>query len=250
MAKNRDISEDILVIGDKVDVVSSDGQVYRSMVEDRLDDGPFLVSVPHRKGRYMYVSQNDVIYLVFYRESGRYIVQMRVLALEKRGAIRYMWLQQETKAERNQRREAYRLAATVAVVVYEYDSNFTSADLNNPDIVDPGSVLKVLETVASRDISIKGIALSSKKVYTIGDEYFLGMDLDNTSEVIGGSVRIKRTPSITLRAVVRRCIPLNNTKINHVGLSFLDEIKTVNEKIARYVLIEQQRQIKSKRGFN
>jgi len=250
MARNKDVSEDMLVIGDKVDVVSSNGQVYRSMVEDRLDDGPFLVSVPHRKGRYMYVAQDDVLYLVFYRENGRYIVQMKVLALEKRGAIRYMWLLQETKAQKNQRREAYRLAATIAVVVYEYDDNFSSSALNDPDLADPGTALNVVEVVPSRDVSIKGIALSSKKVYTIGDEYFLGLDFDNTSEIIGGTVRIKKTPSITVRAVVRRCIPMNENKINHVGLNFLDVTKVVSEKIARYVLVEQQRQIKSKRGFS
>jgi len=250
MARSKEITGEILVIGDKVDIVSGDGQVFRSMVEDRLDDGPFLVSVPHRRGRYMYVAQNDVIYLVFYRETGRYIAKMRVITLEKRGEIRYMWLLQETKAERNQRREAYRLGTTVAVVVYEIDENFSPADLEKPEPVDPRNVLNIFETVTSRDISIKGIALSSKKVYTVGDEFFLGVDLDKTSDIIGGSVRLKRTPAITIRAVVRRCIPMNDNKINHVGLSFLEVSKIVNEKIARYVLIEQQKQIKSKRGFS
>lgn len=254
MAGKKEVSEDTLVIGDKVDIVSEDGQVYRSMVEDRVDDGPFLVSLPHRRGRYMYVAQDDVVYLVFYREGGRYIAQMKVLMLEKRGAIRYMWLLQETRAQKNQRREAFRLPVTVPVVVYEYIEGYKSVlhelDRNKPASDEADAELSVSEVVTSRDISIKGIAISSKRVYNIDDEYLLGVDIDNTSVIIGGVARIKGRPSIILKSVVRRCIPMNENKINHVGFRFFDETKEVSEKIARYVLIEQQRQIKSQRGLN
>jgi len=257
MVRKNGVTEDILIVGDKVDIVSEDGQVYRSMIEDRIDDGPFLVSLPHRKGRYMNVNQDDAVYVVFYRAGGRYIAQMKILALEKRGAIRYMWLIQETKAQRNQRREAFRLPVTIGVIVYENDENFEPNDLyddlgevSEEEPVDPIAELVVLDTVTSRDISLKGIAISSKKVYNVDDEYFLGIDLDNNSEIIGGFVRIKKNPTIILRAVVRRCIPLNENKINHVGFQFLEESKEASERIARYVLIEQQKQIKSQRGLS
>ena len=72
-------------IGDKVDIVTQSGQVYRTMIEDQVNNGPFLASVPNKKGTYMFVHQGDDIYLVFYRETGRYIAQMKVVALEKRG---------------------------------------------------------------------------------------------------------------------------------------------------------------------
>ncbi|MCL2248416.1 MAG: flagellar brake protein [Oscillospiraceae bacterium] len=255
MAAKKEITEDMLLVGDRVDIVSEDGQVYRSMIEDRLNDGPFLVSVPHRKGRYMYVSKDDVIYVVFYREGGRYIAQMKVLALEKRGAIRYMWLLQETRAQRNQRREAYRLPVSMGIVVYNYDEKFTRLCEDMPgeqeeeQEEDAFTVenLTVMETVLSRDISIKGVAISSKKTYTIGDKYIVGMDLENSAEIIGGIVRMKKTPALILQSVVRRCVPMNENKINHVGLAFLDETKKVSEQIARFVLIEQQKQIKNQR---
>jgi len=241
MRKNE-LPEDILIVGDKVDIVSEDGQVYRSMVEDRVDDGPFLVSVPHRKGRYMYVAQDDVIYLVFYREGGRYIVEMKVLALEKRGEIRYMWLMQLSKAQRNQRREAYRLPVTIGIVVYEHDDEY------KPEFDLPDEKLSISEVVASRDLSTKGLAISSKNKYNVSDMHLLGIDFEDTSEIIGGVVRVKKAPQLILKAEVRRCIPMNENKINHIGFQFLDLTKAVNEKIARYVLVEQQRQIKNKRG--
>jgi c-di-GMP-binding flagellar brake protein YcgR len=256
MAEKKEITEDILLIGDRVDVVSEDGQVYRSMIEDRIDDGPFLVSVPHRRGRYMYVAKDDVLYVVFYREGGRYIAQMKVLALEKRGAIRYMWLLQETKAQRNQRREAYRLAVSMGVVVYNYDDKFTRLCEDMPQEQegeeDAFTVenLTVMETVLSRDISIKGVAISSKKTYAEGDKYIVGMDLESTAEIIGGIVRIKKTPALILQSIVRRCVPMNENKINHVGLAFLDDSKKVSEQIARFVLIEQQKQIKNQRRLD
>jgi len=253
MAEKIEITEDIILVGDRVDVVSEDGQVYRSMIEDRLEDGPFLVSVPHRRGRYMYVAKDDVLYVVFYREGGRYIAQMRVLALEKRGAIRYMWLFQETKAQRNQRREAYRLPVNMGVVIYGYNEKFERFHEDMPiEQRDAFSIedLTVVETVLSRDISIKGVAVSSKKTYVEGDKYIVGMDLENSAEIIGGIVRIKRTPSLILQASVRKCIPLNENKVNNVGFAFLDDTKKVSEQIARFVLIEQQRQIKNQRRLD
>jgi hypothetical protein len=110
--------------------------------------------------------------------------------------------------------------------------------------------LTIMETVISRDISIKGVAISSKKMYVEGDKYIIGMDLENSAEIIGEVVRIKKTPALILQAVVRRCIPMNENKINHVGLAFLDETKKVSEQIARFVLIEQQKQIKNQRRLD
>jgi len=94
MDGNKIIDDDVIVVGDKVDLVTRTGKVYRTMIEDRLGNGPYLAGIPHRKGVHMFVAQDDDIYVVFYRESGRYIAHMKVVALEKRGEIRYMWLAQ------------------------------------------------------------------------------------------------------------------------------------------------------------
>jgi hypothetical protein len=94
------------------------------------------------------------------------------------------------------------------------------------------------------------VAVSSKKTYVEGDKYIVGMDLENSAEIIGGIVRIKRTPSLILQASVRKCMPLNENKVNNIGFAFLDDTKKVSEQIARFVLIEQQRQIKNQRGLD
>jgi len=237
------VLEEEIIVGDKVDLVTSAGAVYRTMIEDRLDNGPFLAGVPNRKGVHMLVDRGDDIYLVFYRETGRYIAQMKVIALENRGGIRYMWLTQKTMAQKNQRREAFRLPVSFEVQIYEYTDDVENGITFALDAVKAIS----LEIVNSRDLSVTGIALLTKKQYELGEQFLLSMHLGREAGNIKGSIGDDKTPALHLTATVRRCIPWRTSNTFNTGMQFFGMTESMSEGVARYVLTEQQRQIKRRR---
>jgi hypothetical protein len=246
MVTKQALDEDIIVVGDRVDLVVQMGQVYRAMIEDRIDNGPFLLGIPSNKGIPMHVEQDDDIYLVFYRESGRYVAQMSVVALEKRGTIRYMWLLQKTKAQQNQRRGAFRLPVSFGVRIYEYSEEMEKGLLSKEE----EAGLISLEAINSRDISVTGISLLTKKPYELEEKYILSMQLDMTP----ASVRSRQTglkiPETQMTATVKRCIPWRTGKMFNTGMHFFGMTRSMSENLARYVMTEQQRQIKKRRLYD
>jgi len=243
MVKDQRIAEEEIVIGDRVDIVAPAGQVYRAMIEDRLDNGPFLVGIPSRKGVYMAVADGDDIYLVFYRETGRYIAQMKVIALENRGVVRYMWLLQKTIAQKNQRREAFRLPVSFNVHIYEYGEDIEKSIIHNMD--DFGTV--ATEAANSRDISVTGISLITRKEYELDDKYILEMHMDLLYVEESDRPSAEMEPTIRLTATVKRCVPWRASKTFNTGMQFLGVSKNMSEGLAKYVLDEQQKQIKRRR---
>jgi len=253
MEPEKLIADDIIIVGDKVDIVAESGIVYRTMIEDRLGDGPFLAGVPNRKGVHMQVDQGDSIYLVFYRVSGRYIAQMKVVATEKRGELRYMWLMQATRAQKNQRREAFRLAVEfdVQILYFKEDTEKEDAEdeaeegIKQTDDEKPED--SVLEQVICRDISVTGIALLTKKKYEFDEKYILSLHLDRTPAAVRTRSIQDSSPALNLTATVKRCIPWRTGNIFNTGMQFYNMTESMSDGIAKYVLTEQQKQIKRRR---
>ena len=242
----NNLGEEAIAIGDKVDLVSPSGQVFRTMIEDQLDSGPFLAGVPNRKGVYMNVNQDDDVYLVFYRATGRYIAQMKVVALEKRGEIRYMWLIQKSHVQKNQRREAFRLPVDFDVKIYEMVDDIEQGLTFAQDEVNATA----LESVSSRDISMTGIALMTRKKYELDEDYLLGLHFSRTSASLRTRAHVvDKTPALYLTATVKRCIPWRTGNTFNTGMHFYGMTETMSDGIARYVLTEQQRQIKRRNRF-
>ena len=243
MEPEKVVDDDIILVGDKVDIVAESGIVYRTMIEDRLKDGPFLAGVPNRKGIFMNVEQNDSLYLVFYRASGRYIAQMKVVATEKRGEIRYMWLMQATRAQKNQRREAFRLAVEFDVQIFEFAEDAEQGlkkvenDEENP----------ALERAICRDISVTGIALLTKRQYEFDEKCLLSLHMDRTPESIRNVSLRESLPALFLTATVKRCLPWRTTNTFNTGMQFFNMTESISDGIAKYVLSEQQKQIKRRR---
>jgi len=233
----------VIVVGDKVDVVTQSGHVYRTMIEDQISDGAFLASVPNKKGVYMFVHQDDDIYLVFYRETGRYIAQMKVVALEKRGEIRYMWLMQKTKAQKNQRRQAYRLPVDFDVKIFDY----VEEEKQGLIYVGGEAGEAALESVSSRDISVTGIALLTRRQYKLDDRYTLNLYMDRHAASIKAKSTTESSPALTLTAAVKRCVSWRTGNLFNTGMEFFGMTDTMSDGIAKYVLSEQQKQIKRRR---
>jgi len=237
--------EEEIIVGDKVDLVTRTGSVHRTMIEDRIANGPFLAGVPSTKGVHMPIFENDDVYMVFYRPSGRFIAQMKVVALESRGGIRYMWLIQKTKAQKNQRREAYRLPVNFEVQILEYvEDDHKGLTFVPDDNVEP----PVLEVGNCRDLSVTGIALLTKRKYELEENYLLSLHLDRTpASIRNRSIHDERKPALHLTATVRRCIPWRTTNTFNTGMQFFGMTESMSDGIAKYVLSEQQKEIKRRR---
>jgi hypothetical protein len=237
-------NDEIIIVGDKIDLVTYQGIVYRSMIEDRLSTGQFLVGIPNRKGVFMSAGEGDDVYLVFYRESGRYIAQMRVIAFENRNGIRYMWLEQMTVAQKNQRRAAFRLPIEFEVEISEELEDHEKSQQTapkKPQIVS-------LETVMSRDLSVTGVALLTKKQYELGSEYLLELHFDKTAaRARTRSIHDKSSNTMRMTGAVKRCIPWRATKLFNTGMHFMSMTESMSDNLAKYVLNEQQKQIKRRR---
>jgi len=239
---NRAVDDEEIVVGDKVDIVTQTGLVYRTMIEDLESNGLFLAGVPQRKGQYMNASRDDDLYLVFYRETGRFIAHMKVVALENRGPLRYMWLIQKTHAQKNQRREAFRLQVSFDVQIFEFTENIEQGI----HYVAHESDERAIESVNSRDISVTGIALITKKKYELEEKYMLSLHLDRAPANMGRRPA-NDTPALHLTAVVKRCIPWRTSNTFNTGMQFFGMTEAMSDGIAKYVLNEQQKQIKRRR---
>ena len=239
---NQTIDEEVIVVGDKVDIVTQTGLVYRTMIEDMESNGLFLAGVPQRKGQYMNASRDDDLYLVFYRDSGRFIAHMKVVALENRGQLRYMWIMQKTRAQKNQRREAFRLQVSFDVQIFEFNENIEQGI----HLVKSDEGNKALESVNSRDISVTGIALLTKRKYELEDKYMLSLHLNRAPATMGRKP-LDEAPALHLTAMVKRCIPWRTSNTYNTGMQFFGMTEAMSDGIAKYVLSEQQKQIKRRR---
>ena len=172
--------------------------------------------------------------MIFYRDTGRFIAKMNVVALEKRGEIRYMWLAQKTKAQRNQRREAFRVPVRMNVKVCEYTEE-GKVEGGSPEEV---KIVPELDSVDSRDISATGIAIMTKKEYNADEKFLLKLGFTDDKG---------KTQEFPVNAKVMRVTPWRDTKLYNVGLQFFGMPKNMNEKLSRHVLVEQQKDIKRKR---
>jgi len=228
------VDDEIIVVGDKVDLVAHKGRVYRTMVEDRLVNGPFLVGIPSKGGSLMPIYMDDDLFMVYYQETGRYIAKMKAIAFEKRGDVRYVWLQQISQPQRDQRREAYRVPVRIDVQVCKYSKDAEKSLQIVEDFVDA----IIIESVDSKDISVTGIGLMTRRRYEGKEKYLL--------RIFFGEVRGKEPPFPACAEVVR-ILPWRETKMFNVGMQFCDQPKSLSERLARHVLVEQQKEIQKRR---
>jgi len=248
------INDEKILLGDTVDLAGNKTALYRTKIEDLGPNGLFLAGIP-RSGRVpMPLNPGEDIFLVFYRQSGRFIVRMNVVGLEKRGNVRYVWLCQKTKPYRNQRREAFRVPVSIKVRVREcpkqtvpdettvpaeainHAGRANSAETHNLEYADIENLI-VLEEAGSKDISVSGISFLTKREYETGGNLILEIFLNGNND--------KRFHFIT-HATVKRCAPWRESGKNQAGLRFYGLSRSRRDFISKFVMEEQRRQLKQK----
>jgi len=228
------IDDEVISLGDMVDLTGQKNRMYRTKIEDVAPHGLFLIGVPRFGGAPMPLHVNDDVFLVYYRQTGRFIVRMNVVGFERRGYVRYAWLFQKTEPYRDQRREAFRVPVSLEISVCEYTEDTEAMVFESEKLED----VTVLENVSSRDMSVTGVSFLTKAEYIIGDRRLLKVDINGTND--------DNTPFITL-ATVARSTPWRESGKNLVGLKFFGLTKNKSEFISKYVLEEQRKQLKQKR---
>ena len=226
--------ESVISIGEKVDLVGHKNRLYRTKVEDIIETGLYLVGVPRYSGTPMPLHAGEDVYMIFYRETGRYITQMNTVGFEKRGEIRYAWLFQKTEPHKDQRREAFRVPVSLEVQVRKYNEDAESRIPLFGDMEDA----ELIEDVSSKDLSVVGISIITKKEYVPGERHLLN--------VLFAAPESGVTPFITC-AVVARSVPYRESGKHLVGLSFFGHSKRMTEQISKFVLEEQRRQLRQRR---
>jgi len=225
--------DNMLFLGDKIDLIGDRGRIYKAMIEEVIDNLLYLVGVPRHGGIPMPLHVDDEVALIFYRESGRYLTRMRVAGFEKKSEVRYVLLFMLTKPEQDQRRGAYRLSTSLEVQVCEYRDNIEKKLTGYGDVRE----ITVLENTHSRDLSVTGIGLQTRQEYELGEKRLL-------------KIYFSRQKSKTLPFLIcgkaTRFIPWPGNELNSVGMQFFGQTKNMNEYISKYVLTEQQKLIKSK----
>jgi len=230
-------ADDILMIGDKIELVKGDSRVYKTSIEDMTGNGLFLAIVPSYGGTHALLHVDDEITVSFFRATGRYMVKMQIAGFEKTGEIRYMWLLQKERPWQLQRRAAYRLSTAFKVQVCEY---IEDAEEELPLFVaDAGT--HVLETAGSKDLSATGIALRVKWDYELGEKHLLKLFLDEQQE---------KRQSLDICAEVVRMIPELRKGVHSIGMQFFGQKRNMLDYLAKYVVAQQQKQIRQNRYLN
>ncbi|MCL2126038.1 MAG: flagellar brake protein [Oscillospiraceae bacterium] len=225
---------DFLYVGDKIDLTFNGRRFYKTMIGDIYKSGLVLVSPPIYRGVQMSLDMLAEVYLVCYRESGRYTILTRVVGFEEKSGIRYTILERLTEPEKNQRREFYRLSDSVEAVLYEYIAGIELTLDGRTDVPDAVQ----LAVGRTKDISAMGAALLSKWECRLGERYLIKMLMKGPRD---------RTDPFMVCGEVRRSALTSENGIYYAGMRFFGLTKEKNEYLQKYILTQQQKIIAQKK---
>ena len=224
----------MLVIGDKLDITTDGRRFYKTSVGDIYPSGLVLIGTPIYRRTQMELRVMDEIYLVFYRESGRYITQMRVVDIQTKDDVKYALLEQMMIPEKDQRREVYRLPTGVELLLCEYTEGIELTLSLRDDVVEANT----LAEGRTRDISVTGTAFVTKRECYLGERYLLKMYFNGE--------RGKKPPFLICGVVMRSERSLKGGTYE-IGIRFFGMTKSKSEFLTKYVLRQQQQMIVKRR---
>lgn len=225
------VNKSLLNIGDRVDLYLGTGPTYLSKLEDITQSGNLLVSIPTYRGEPIDIEKGQGFQLYFYRPNGRYRVNVKMNGYVKDGLVRLMELKPLSDPQRQQRRESFRLPIELKVLVTYIDSESITEDILGSD--------SSTEKVTSSNLSATGIAITTKRQYSLGDKVFLQIYLNWPEE---------KSEPIELMGEVRQVAktePFEKTFI--VGIKFVYLSNDIYNHLSRFIMLQQQKRRKQER---
>ena len=226
------INDRFIRIGDKVDLRVREEDFCAVTVSDITRGGVILVSEPSLRGMVYPLHTGDEVSLYFYRESGRFAFDVKVCGYTTSNDVRFVELEQLTEPRKEQRREFYRLPAYLKTLVCQYTD---SPDLLSGKKDEGGDTEEIAYT---NDISIAGISLRTKQMYTIGETLELRIHLGWPND---------KAPPLVVLAEVRRVIRLQDRVGYQVGFRFIDLSRVAHDSITKFVIHQQQKRIRQRK---
>ena len=261
MSAKRDDS--VIVIGDRVELMRDRDHAYKTKIEDIYAGGAYLVGVPSLGRVTMALSRYDDLFMAFSRESGRYVVPVRVMDVRITDGIRYALLMKKTEPRRDQRREAFRVPVRIRVLIYDKPrspaaqrQSVPSRDAQDGEAAGPEPLLDeipaveqggqpLLESTGSRDISLTGIALTTGKAYPNGSDYVLKLHLGDPQHGDPRRGDPRQGTAHYVRARVVRSMPGIRRNTFDIGMRFVDQPKNMSATLSRYLFAQQQKQLRA-----
>jgi c-di-GMP-binding flagellar brake protein YcgR len=216
-----------LVLGDKVDLHLYRGPYYRTVIEEITPDGFLTMPVPTYRGISIILRLGQKLVLIYYRENGKYEVDMVVQNIIVEGNIRQVILRIISEARKEQRRENYRLPVTLRTLLCHFPETQIPVELAPDDEA-------VDEIVYTKDLSSTGVLLKTRGKYELGERVLINLYLNWPK---GSQAPLPACAAVT--RVERDAV--ENRYL--VGLQFLD-IYDKQELISRYIVEEQKERLK------
>ncbi|MDR2356603.1 MAG: PilZ domain-containing protein [Oscillospiraceae bacterium] len=246
MAKRHDI-----VPGDRVDLQYKNSPEYRALVEEAGKKGNIVVTSPTYRGVPVVFHRDQILRLSFYRDNGKYSMDVKVRGFSMSNEIRLVELECVSDVTKVQRRGYYRLPVVLRTEVRRLPVALPTELHRLPevlpmldDVMSYEEAVDALEEYAvdeenstTRDISISGISVKSKTNFVIGDKLVIKVHLgwpDATEPPIAAVVEVRRVEYDPTGGIY------------NVGLEFAGAFAK-RDVITRYIYEQQQKRIRQEK---
>ena len=223
----------LLRIGETIDLYTGRGMPYRTKIEDFTEDGLVVASTPFYRGIPVVLLRDQELELYFYRENGRYAVDVVLRYFFMSGNIRMLVFEVVSEERKEQLRDSYRLRKFIDIRVRDYDEG----PLPNISV----STSEKGMPATTEDISETGAGIRLRKRYAKGDRLYVTMYLDwptPNSPPIDFLCEIMHVEQVTGQ---------DNVSYYRLGLRFVDNSEDSRAMLAKYIIREQQRAIVRRR---
>ena len=219
------------VDGDKVELYRVEQERYKTVVTEVVTEKMYLVPVPTVKLQPMQISEGDILYLTYFRDRGRYVMETVARSLVKRDELRYVVLEQIKEPEAKQLREFFRVPVDVKVKVSKLVKESGPKTPGAEPDEELGSV--ELEIAPAKDLSATGLSIMSNLEYDFGERFVLTLHFND-----------KRTqlPPLTVFAEAMR-VEVDDSGTRRVGMKFVGLTNSMSDQLTKYLLAVQQKQI-------
>jgi len=218
--------------GEKIDLYLGKGPYYRTRVDELPDDKTIIAPLPMYKGIPIILRQNQVIKMYFYRPNGRYIQSVKVIGIALEGSLRIVRLLELEPAEKQQRRDTFRVSTMLRAVVRPYELGAIPNKASSKEEL-------ITEEVPTFNISATGIAVRTTQEFNVGDRVHMRVYLTWP----------QRNPEpIDIVGEVRQIMSVEQElRVKQLGMMFLDISEETSSRIEKFVIVEQQRKVKQKK---
>ena len=224
----------ILFDGDKLDISINDKKIYKTMVREAINSKLFVVVTPTLGGMPLLIHEGEAVNVAAYRERGKYEFLARARSVLKDGDLRLVLLERISLMSKKQRREYYRLPVRLKVLVCGYEE---SVEEDLPSHIDDAQVI-ALENIETKDISVTGLSIETKRKYNVGEKFLLSIHLGQDS---------KRVRPFYICAEVVRTEKLPYSGMDMVGFRFYYQSQDMSSRLTKFVISEQQKLIMKRR---